>query len=130
MTQKPIIITGWVLTAILSLLMIFSAFMKFNQNEASLSQASAMGLDANTIRFIGVIEIVSLVLFIIPRTGVIGTLFLAAYFGGAIATHLEHQQPVAMAVIVQILVWVTAIIRFPEFRQRIFTNKKYLENAL
>ena len=124
MSQKTIKIIGWVLTIILAFLFIMSASMKLTQNETAVAQASTFGIDATTYLFIGIIEIISLILFIIPRTGIIGTLLLAAYLGGAIVTHLQHQEPIAMAVIIQMILWITAFIRFPELSQRLLTAKK------
>src|SRR5690554_6841798 len=124
MSQKAIKITGWALTVILALLFTMSAFMKLTQNETALAQASSFGMDATTYQFIGIIEIISLILFLIPRTGLLGTLLLVAYMGGAIVTHLQHQQPIVMAVAIQILLWVTAFIRFPELKQRLFSTPK------
>lgn len=121
MSQKTIKIIGWVLTVILAFLFIMSASMKLTQNETAVAQASTFGIDATTYLFIGIIEIISLILFIIPRTGIIGTLLLAAYLGGAIVTHLQHQEPIAMAVIIQMVLWITAFIRFPELSQRLLT---------
>ncbi|MEL1243050.1 DoxX family protein [Flavobacterium sp. DGU11] len=123
MSQRTIKITGWSLTAILGLLFAMSAFMKISLNETALEQASSFGINATTYRFIGVLEIISLLLFIIPRTGVLGTMLLVAYLGGAIVTHLQHQQPVAMAITIQILLWITAFVRFPELKQRLFLSK-------
>lgn len=123
MSQKTIKIAGWTLTIILGLLFIMSAFMKITQNETALAQASSIGIDVTTYQFIGIIEIISLILFIIPRTGVVGTLLLVAYLGGAIVTHLQHQQPITMAVIIQIVLWITAFIRFPELKQRLLSTK-------
>ncbi|PWJ53904.1 DoxX-like protein [Dyadobacter jejuensis] len=119
MSQKTMKIAGWVLTIILGLLFTMSAFMKITQNETALTQASEFGLDANTFLLIGIIEIVSLILFVIPKTAILGTLLLVAYMGGAIVTHLQHQQSIATAVIVQTLIWITAFIRFPELKQRL-----------
>ncbi len=124
MSQKAIKITGWGMTIVLALVFTMSAFLKLTQNETALAQASSFGIDATTYQFIGIIEIISLILFIVPRTGILGTMLLVAYLGGAIVTHLQHQQPIAMAVIFQILLWVTAFIRFPELKQRIFSTKK------
>lgn len=97
--------------------------MKLTQNATALAQASSMGIGAATFQFIGIIEIISLILFIIPRTGIAGTLLLVAYMGGAIVTHLQHQQPIAMAIGVQTLLWITAFIRFPELKQRLLSTK-------
>lgn len=123
MSQKTIKITGCVLTIILALLFTMSAFMKLTQNETALAQASSFGIDATTFQFIGIIEIISLILFLIPRTAILGTLLLVAYLGGAIVTHLQHQQPIAMAVIIQILVWITAFVRFSELKERLLSTK-------
>ena len=124
MSQKAIKITGWTMTIVLALVFTMSAFLKLTQNETALAQASSFGIDATKYQFIGIIEIISLILFIVPRTGILGTMLLVAYLGGAIVTHLQHQQPIAMAVIFQTLLWITAFIRFPELKQRIFLTKK------
>ena len=124
MTHKGLNIIGWVLTVGLALLFGMSAFMKLSPDEESLAQAAAIGLDATTFQFIGIVEITSLILFLIPRTGLVGALFLMAYMGGAIVTHLEHQDSIVMPVIVQIALWVTAFIRFPELKVRLFSTEK------
>lgn len=123
MSQKTIKVTGWILTTILGLLFTMSAIIKITLNDTALAQAAAFGISTATYQFIGVIEILSLLLFIIPRTGVLGTMLLVAYLGGAIVTHLQHQQPIAIAVSAQVLLWVTAIVRFPELGRRIFHAK-------
>ncbi|MCX6191485.1 MAG: DoxX family protein [Flavobacteriia bacterium] len=57
--------------------------------------------------------------FFFPRTGVIGTLLLCAYMGGAIATHLEHGQSIMAPCIIQAFLWAVAIYRFPELTNRL-----------
>ncbi len=128
MSQKTITIAGWALTLILALLFAMSAFMKLSGSEEVVAQAAVVGLDAGTYRIIGIIELVALIFFIIPRTGILGTLLLVAYMGGAIVTHLEHQQPISTAVTIQVLLWITAIIRFPELRQRLFPRFKFVKS--
>lgn len=120
MPKKINKIAGWVLTILLGLLFALSAFMKLSQNEAAIAQAATIGFDANTYRLIGVVELVALVLFLIPRTGILGSLLLIAYMGGAIATHLQHSQPIIMAVSVQVLVWIAFVLRYPAILQQLF----------
>ena len=122
MSEKIVRAGGWLLTIALGGLLAMSAWMKLTQSEIALEQAASVGIDAGTYLVIGVIELFSLILFIIPRTGVVGALLLIAYMGGAIVTHLQHQQSIAMAVGVQILLWITAVLRFPELRQRLFSG--------
>lgn len=106
------------MTILLALLFAMSAFMKLSHNEEAVAQAASIGIDATTYQLIGVVEAVALILFLVPRTGIVGGLLLIAYMGGAIATHVQHQQPLFLAVAVQVLVWVAVALRFPEVLQR------------
>lgn len=126
MSQKTLNRSGWILTIALGLLFAMSAFMKLSQNETALVQASASGIDAQTYLLLGIVEAFALILFVIPRTGIIGSLLLIAYMGGAIATHVQHQQPVAMAITVQVLLWVSVGLRFPELLERLFPARQKL----
>lgn len=127
MSQKTQRIIGWVLSISLGLLFATSAFFKLVQNETIVAQAAAVGFSTGTYRLIGLLEIVSLFLFLLPRTGLLGTLLLAAYMGGAIATHLQHGQPIVMAVAVQALLWIAATLRFPELRRRLLGSTQQRE---
>ena len=119
MSDKTKNIIGWVLAGLVSFIFLGSAIGKFTANEEALKMASTFGLDATSNFNLGVIEIVCLILFVIPRTGILGTLLLAAYMGGAIATHLEHGLPVTAPCAIQVFLWIAAFVRFPELSKRI-----------
>ena len=119
MNTKTRNIIGWVLTALLAFVFISSAFMKLSGSEQAVKGAAGFGVTEGTLKLLGVIEIVSVLLFAIPRTGMLGLLLLSAYLGGAIATHLEHNLPITVPVVLQCLLWVTAAVRFPELSQRL-----------
>ena len=113
----------WVLTGLISFVFLGSAIGKFTANEEALKMAANFGLDARTYTLIGVVELVCLILFIIPRTGIIGTLLLAAYMGGAIATHLEHGESIMAPCIIQTFLFLVAFYRFPELRNTLLNSK-------
>ena len=123
MTEKTRNITGWVLTGLISFVFIASGVMKLIGGEEIVKATTALGVSLGVFKLLGVIELVSVLLFIIPRTGLLGTLLLTAYLGGAIATHLEHQQSVLTPVIIECLLWITATIRFPELSKRLLGNQ-------
>jgi hypothetical protein len=52
-----------------------------------------------------VLEIGSAILFLIPLTRDIGLLLVSAYFGGAIATHMGHGEPVMQPAIILAIFW-------------------------
>ena len=113
----------WVLTGLISMVFIGSALGKLTANEESLKMASNFGIDAKMFTILGIVELVCLILFIIPRTGIIGTMLLAAYMGGAIATHLEHGESILAPCIVQSILFLIAFYRFPELRSSLMDSK-------
>jgi hypothetical protein len=127
MSNKTKKIIGWVLTGLVSFVFLGSALGKLTGNEEALKMATTFGLDANTYLTLGLVELISLILFIIPRTGIIGTLLLVAYLGGAIATHLEHGQSIVAPCVIQAFLWVVAINRFPELKSRFLNANSTLE---
>lgn len=113
----------WILTGLISLVFIGSALGKLTANEESLKMASNFGLDSATFTMLGILELACLILFIIPRTGIIGTMLLAAYMGGAIATHVEHGESILAPCIVQSILFLIAFYRFPELRSTLLDSK-------
>jgi hypothetical protein len=122
MSSKTQQIVGWVLAGLVAALFLFSASGKLTGNPDALKMAANFGLDASSFKMLGLVELVATLLFLYPRTGVLGTLLLAAYMGGAIATHLEHGDSVVAPCVIQAFVWIVAVFRFPELRSRITSN--------
>ena len=109
-------IVAWVLTGLLTLLFAFSAYIKLFKPETIVEVTDSWGLTGH-ITMIGIGEIASALLFLIPRTNSLGLLLLSAYMGGAIATHMEHGEPYILPSIVLLLVWVAGYLRHPEVLQ-------------
>jgi len=119
MTEKTKGIIGWILTGLISVPFLGAAVGKLIKAEEALKMAGIFGIDADTYQLLGGLELVALVLFIIPRTGIAGAILLISFMGGAIATHLQHNLPVIAPVIVQSLLVIVAAYRFPELRSRL-----------
>ncbi|WP_333663771.1 DoxX family protein [Chishuiella changwenlii] len=113
----------WTLTIIVALIFIGSAMGKLISGEQSQQMAKMLGGEKNLI-ILGVIEIFIALLWIIPRTGVIGTILGASYLGGAIAVHFINNESIIAPLVIQIILWVSAFYRYPEFWQRLIYNIK------
>ncbi len=75
------------------LMLIGSAGAKLAHVPKVAAELGAMGFDGNKLIFIAILEILSALLFLIPVTRSFGLLMVSAYMGGAIATHVGHDQP-------------------------------------
>ena len=123
MNTKTRNIINWILAGLVAFIFIGSAMGKLTADEIGIAEAAKSGLEKTPFMFLGIIEIVSVILFLIPRTSIIGSLLLIAYMGGAIATHLEHAQPLTAPIVISIFVWIVAFVRNPELSQRILAKK-------
>lgn len=123
MSSKLYNILYWVFTVLVAFVFAGSAFGKLIGQEEALQKAVEFGITKTAYFYLGVIELIALVLFIIPRTSLLGFLLLSAYMGGAIATHLQHGESVIAPCVVQIILWLVAAFRLPELRTRLFNNK-------
>ncbi|MEI6753796.1 MAG: DoxX family protein [Paludibacter sp.] len=103
-------IIAWIISGLLTALFLFSASGKILHPEQMVQMKLA---DWRIIIAIG--EIVSSLLFLIPKTNKLGTILLSSYLGGAIIIHMTGGMPITMPTVVLILVWITGALRNPEF---------------
>ena len=124
MTTKTKATLAWILTGIVGFIFIGSGMVKLSGSEDAIQMADGIGISISTLFGLGLIELIAAVLFIIPRTGMLGTLLLIAYMGGAMATHVLMGESFLFPALIQVLVWIVACIRFPELPQRILKGSK------
>jgi hypothetical protein len=126
MTAKTKNIIGWSLSGLVGLMLIASAVDKIISSKHAMEMASGFGITTGQYSFLGIIEVLSVMLFLYTRTGLLGLLLLSSYLGGAIATHLQHGQSIAFPAAFEVVLWLAAVIRFPELSRRLV--HKNLEN--
>jgi hypothetical protein len=90
---KKRLVAGYVLTAFVALFLTFDTVLKVLMLAPAVQGTTALGYPAGTVLWIGLIELVCLVLYLVPRTSVLGALLLTGYLGGAIASHLRIGSP-------------------------------------
>jgi hypothetical protein len=112
LTRKNI---GWLATGIISAMLLMSAGVKLFGGIENINTEMGTAHIADWIRVIGVGELVSVILFIVPRTYKLGTVLLSAYFGGAILFHMAHSDPAftnfMSPAFFLVAIWITSWIR-------------------
>jgi hypothetical protein len=88
-------IAGWALTGLLTALFMIDAGMKLIVVQPVIDGSMMMGwpTDTGTIRTLGLVLLISAVLYAVPRTAFLGAILLTGYLGGAIATHVRVADP-------------------------------------
>ena len=114
--SKSARITGWIMTILPSLLFAFSAVMKFVPSPQLTEGFSHLQLPGTWAFGLGGLELSCLVIYLIPRTAVIGAILLTGYLGGAILTHLRVGDVPGVHVILGIVLWGGIYLRDPRLR--------------
>jgi DoxX-like family len=115
------IVVSYVLTALVSLFLAFDTVIKLLMLAPAVQGTTALGYPAGTVLWIGVIELVCLGLYLVPRTSVLGALLLTGYLGGAIATHVRVGSPLLshtlFPIYVALLIWGGLYLRETRLRE-------------
>lgn len=109
---------GWILTVLVSLMLVFSATMKFNSPPEMVEAfEKQLGYPAKLLLAIGFVELTCVILYLIPQTAVLGAILLTGYLGGAVATHVRIEENFVAPIVVGVVVWVALYLRDPRIRQ-------------
>jgi hypothetical protein len=85
--------TGRVLTGLVGAFCIMDGAMKLAKPVFVVQATKQLGYPESTIVGIGVALLACTLLYLIPRTSVLGAVLLTGYLGGAVATNVRAQQP-------------------------------------
>jgi hypothetical protein len=75
------------------LFLAFDAAMKLLQVPMAVEGTIQLGYPASSLLVIGLIQVVCLAVYLVPRTAILGAVLWTGYLGGAIATHLRVGNP-------------------------------------
>ena len=105
---KTRLVVGYVLTGLVALFLTFDTILKVLRLAPAIQGTTALGYPADAVLLIGVVELVCLALYLVPRTAVLGAVMLTGYLGGAIATHVRVGSPLLSHTLFPIYVAVMA----------------------
>jgi hypothetical protein len=117
---------GRVLSGLAIAFLLFDAAGKLFRVAPVVKGSLELGYPESTIVPIGVLLLVGVVLYAVPRTSVLGAIYLAAYLGGAVATHVRVGNPLATHVLFPVYVatflWAGLALRNPRLANLLLGN--------
>ncbi len=118
--SRTMLIIGWILSILPVLMMLMSAAMKFIKPPGMEEGITHLGWTMDQMFALGILELSCTIIYLIPRTAVLGAILLAAYLGGATATHVRVGDPFLSSSLITItlgvLVWLGLWVREPRLR--------------
>ena len=103
-----------ILTALSVLFLLMDGGMKLFKPPFVIEATARLGYPESTIVGIGVTLLGCTVLYLVPRTAVLGAILLTGYFGGAVASNVRAETPlfnVVFPVLFGVGVWASLVLR-------------------
>ncbi len=100
--------TGRVLSALAVIFLAFDSISKLLKVQPVLDATAQLGYPQSSIIPIGLLLLACTLVYMIPRTAVVGAVLLTGYLGGAVATHVRVGNPVfetVFPIIMGSIVW-------------------------
>ncbi|MGH9795231.1 MAG: DoxX family protein [Candidatus Acidiferrales bacterium] len=117
--SKKMLWTGRIVSGLPALLLLFSGTMKLAGPPEMAQEFARLGYRDGIGFGIGVLEILCTVIYLIPRTSVLGAILLTGYLGGAPATHVRIGDPLnafIMPAVVGAVLWAGVYLRDARLR--------------
>ena len=104
---------GWLLSIAAVSILLMSARWKLTFDPWYVKEWGRIGWDPSMLPRIALIQLACVVLYLTPRTAVLGAVLLTGYLGGAISqyTRLEEPYPVLVPLSVALFVWAGLYLR-------------------
>lgn len=119
--------TSRIMGGLVILFMLFDGIFKFIPNEEALKGTTDLGYQSHHLPVLGVLGLISVLLYAYRRTELIGAILLTGYFGGAVATHVRVDNPlfshILFPVYLAILAWGALWLKRAKLRQLLSGNE-------
>lgn len=108
---KPSKKTLWasrIMGGIVILFMLMDSIFKFIQPTEVVEGTLELGFAEHHILVIGILGLISILLYTYPRTSLLGAILLTGYWGGAVATHVRLDNPLFSHILVPVFLGILA----------------------
>ncbi len=116
---RKLALTGWIISILASLVFLMSGVMKFVGGPQVAQGLTHLGISQSMVIPLGILELTCLVIYLIPITSVLGAILMSGYVGGIIVTHWRVGDPVYIAIVLGLMIWLGLYLREPRLRELI-----------
>ena len=117
--SKGTLWAGRIISGLPALFCIVDGGAKLFKPAPVVEATTRLGYSENTIIPIGILLLVCTIIYLIPKTSVLGAILLTGYLGGAVATHVragEGAFPIVFPIILGGLLWLGLYLRNASLR--------------
>lgn len=116
--------SGWVLSVLPALFFVMGGVMDILKLPFVMEELGKIGFPPGAVAPLGWTILIAAILYLIPRTAVLGAIILTGYLGGAVAVHVRLGDPLLSTMLVPVyfgvVLWTGLVLRSIKVRRAVF----------
>jgi hypothetical protein len=111
---------GRIISGLIVAFLTFDGVTKLIKTAFVIEAMNKLGYPESSIVGIGIVLLISVAAYVLPRTNVLGAILLTGYLGGAVASHVRAGDgwfEILFPVIIGALAWIGLYLRDPKLRE-------------
>jgi DoxX-like family len=104
-SSRKMVLAGRIISALSALFLLFDAIIKVLRAAPAVEGTVRLGYPVGVVVPIGVTLLLCVVLYLIPRSSVLGAILITGYLGGAVATQVRVEDLWFLFPVGLVLVW-------------------------
>ena len=125
---------GRIISTLPVLFLLFDSVIKLMKIDPVIQSFLELGYPVRLAREIGILELICVLVYAIPRTSVLGAILLAGFLGGATATHVRTGDPlfthVLFPIYVGAMVWGGLYLRDGRLREFLPFASEFIQSPV
>lgn len=122
--NKRRMIAGRIISWIAGLFLAWDAVIKIMVIDPVVQAFNELGYSTSLARPIGLVELICVIFYLIPKTSIFGAILLTGFLGGATATKARMEDPwLLFSVAFGILLWLGVFLQNEKLRRLFFSKK-------
>ena len=122
-TSKILRWLSYGLQGLVGLMFLMASYNNIVQTDMAVKGGLDMGYPIESTLYLGIVLLVSTVLYLVPQTAFFGAVLLTAWLGGAVATHVIHKDAIGMVLfpaVFGVVVWLGIGLRNERLKALLF----------
>jgi len=109
---------SWVVTAMPVFVVVTSSRWKLTHAVSYVAEFNRIGWPTERLELLAFLQLTAIVLYVVPRTALLGVVLLTGYLGGAIASYVRIGEffPPLVPLTTALLAWLGLLLREPRLR--------------
>jgi len=125
--SKAVVWISYIMQGLITLSLVMGAAFNLSGSEEAVKGSADMGYPISVMPIFGITMLLCAILYVIPRTSILGLVLISGWIGGAVATHIIHHDSIGKIIfpaVYAVIAWGAIWLRNEQLRAVLPFSKK------